>query len=325
MSQMAERALSPSLRDDGFAASVLEGLSRPTKTLPCRYFYDAVGSSLFEEITRQPEYYPTRTEIAILRSYAGQMLGEACAEDVLVEFGSGSSVKTEILVRHMRGLRAYVSIDVSESALLETKRRLISRFPALDVRQVLGDFSHPFKLPAEFEERPKLGFFPGSTIGNFTPAEAASLLRMMRAILSPDGRLFVGVDLKKDIRHLLPAYNDEGGVTAAFNLNLLARINRDLEGTFDLRAFRHEAVFEPLEGRIAMRLISTKEQVAGIPGASFYFRAGEAIHTENAYKYSVDQFREVARSGGWAPQRVWTDELGWFSVHELISPTSYEK
>ncbi|KAF2992508.1 L-histidine N(alpha)-methyltransferase [Methylocystis sp. MJC1] len=318
MPERAEHAFAPAQKDDDFAASVFDGLSRPLKSLPCRFFYDSIGSALFEEITRQPEYYLTRAEIAILEANAPEMLGGELSGGILIEFGSGSSIKTEILIRLMPRLRAYVPIDISESALLEAKRRLTSRFPRLDVRPILGDFSHPVALPPEFERLPKLGFFPGSTIGNFPPAEAAQMLRMMRLTLSSGGRLLIGVDLKKDARQLVRAYNDAKGFTAAFNLNLLARINRELGGTFDLNAFRHRATYEPLEGRITMHLVSTKEQAVELDGARIQFSEGETIHTESAYKYTIDEFRRVSRSAGWLPQRVWTDPDNLFSVRELV-------
>jgi dimethylhistidine N-methyltransferase len=304
---------------DEFAAAVIDGLSRPQKTLPCRYFYDARGSELFEEITRLPEYYPTRTEAAILEAHAGEMVDAVPRGGALIEFGSGSSLKTEILLRHLPSLGCYVSIDVSASALEEAARRLAARFPTLDVRPIVGDFSRPIALPADIAARAKIGFFPGSTIGNFTPAEAQSLLRVFRASLSPGGRLIIGADLRKDARTLVLAYNDAAGVTAAFNLNLLARINRELSGSFDLAAFRHEAIYSPREGRIEMHLVSTRTQEAAVRSRRFRFREGEAIHTENSYKYSIDQFHDLARSAGWKPRRLWIDAKALFSVHELVS------
>ena len=231
-----------------------------SKTLPCRFFYDARGSELFEEITRLPEYYPTRTEAAILEAHAAEMADGVPDGGVLVEFGSGSSLKTEILLRQLPRLGAYVSIDVSDSALKDATARLAARFPTLDVRPIVGDFSYPVALPPDLAGRHKTGFFPGSTIGNLTPAEAGRLLRVFRRVLSPGGRLIVGVDLKKDARRLVLAYNDAAGVTAAFNLNLLARINRELGGNFDLDAFRHEAIYNPREGRIEMHLESMRDQ-----------------------------------------------------------------
>jgi dimethylhistidine N-methyltransferase len=304
--------------DRDFAASVIEGLSRPRKSLPCRFFYDARGSALFEEITKLPEYYPTRTEIAILEADAADMAGGVPENCVLVEFGSGSSRKTEILLKSLRDLVAYVPIDVSRSALADAKRRLVTRFPALPVRPILGDFSREIAFPDDLIKAQKLGFFPGSTIGNFAPADARSLLGNMRGMLSPDGRLIVGVDLKKDARALVRAYNDEDGITAAFNLNLLARINRELEGSFDLCCFRHEAIYNPREGRVEMHLVSLKDQAASVKGHWFHFQSGETIHTENSYKYTIGQFQELSRAAGWLPGRVWTDDENLFSVHELM-------
>ena len=305
--------------DDDFAAAVLEGLSQTKKTLPCRFFYDARGSELFEEITRLPEYYPTRTEAGILEANAAAMAQGVPAGGVLVEFGSGSSLKTEILLRQLPNLEAYVCIDVSDAALAAAKQRLASRFPGLDVRSIVGDFSYPVALPVDLAKCHKTGFFPGSTIGNLTPVDAARLLRVFRAVLSPGGRLIVGVDLKKDARRLVLAYNDTAGVTAAFNLNLLTRINRELGGTFDLDAFRHDAVYNPREGRIEMHIESLKEQAVSVCGRRIRFRAGERIHTENSYKYSIGQFQDLARSADWQPRRVWTDADNLFSVHELVS------
>jgi len=305
--------------DDEFASAVLGGLSRPQKTLPCRFFYDAPGSELFEAITRLPEYYPTRTETAILKAHAAEMVEGLPDGGVLVEFGSGSSRKTEILLRRLSGLAAYVMIDVSPAALAGAKQRLAQHFPALDVRAIVGDFSRPIVLPEDLRARPKMGFFPGSTIGNLTPSEAIRLLRIFRAALAPAGHLIIGADLKKDARRLVLAYNDAAGVTAAFNLNLLARINRELGGDFDLAAFRHEAIYNPRHGRIEMHLVSLRQQSVTIRGQRFSFKPGETIHTENSYKYSIEQFRELARSADWLPRRVWTDAAHMFSVHELVA------
>jgi dimethylhistidine N-methyltransferase len=212
-----------------------------------------------------------------------------------------------------------VPIDVSESALEDAASRLARRFPALDVRPIIGDFSSPIALPPDLVRRPKTGFFPGSTIGNLAPKEAARLLGVFKSVLSPGGRLIIGVDLKKDARKLVLAYNDAAGVTAAFNLNLLARINREIEPAFDLSSFRHEAIYDPREGRIEMHLVSACVQEVCIRGRRIKFRLGETIHTENSYKYSIQQFQELARSAGWLPAGVWTDDDQDFSVHSLVS------
>jgi dimethylhistidine N-methyltransferase len=284
-----------------FAEAVVEGLSSSPKTLPCRYFYDARGSELFEAITYLPEYYPTRTETAIL-----------------VEFGSGSSRKTELLLAEMLDLAAYVPIDVSDSALAGAKARLEARFPALHVHPILGSFNDDVVYSLDLRSRPKVGFFPGSTIGNLTRPEATKLLAGMARTLGPDGRLIIGVDLKKDPHTLVAAYNDAAGVTAAFNLNLLTRINRELRATFDLTQFRHEAVYNPRQGRIEMYLVSGRPQQAGVIGHTFSFAKGERIHTENSHKYTVEEFHVLAREAGWRPEEVWTDNESLFSVHELV-------
>ncbi|PNG25498.1 L-histidine N(alpha)-methyltransferase [Methylocella silvestris] len=319
MSQIAEQKLG-SVQDAAtspIAQIVLDGLSRPQKTLPSFLFYDARGSDLFEEITRLPEYYPTRTEAAILVEAAPQIAAHTPPGAVLVEYGSGSSRKTEILLDALPNLAAYAPIDVSQSALAEASARLGRRFPTLRVIPTLGDFSAPLILPAGLSRRPRTGFFPGSTIGNFAPAEAAALLTHMAQGLGHGGKLIIGVDLLKDVSVLIPAYDDASGVTAAFNLNILARLNRELGADFDLQSFRHEARFNAAEGRIEMHLVSRHRQKIALLGCLFPFEAGESIHTENSYKYSIAQFKALAELAGWSCQRVWTDEGDLFSVHEL--------
>jgi len=307
----------PAGEDAEFAAAVLDGLSASPKTLPCRYFYDRRGSELFERICTLSEYYPTRTETAILKRHAAEFADGADAGGVLVEFGSGSSTKTEILLRAMPRLRAYVPVDVSQSALEHARRRLEARFPDLDVRPVLDDFSHGLTFPEELRPCRKIGFFPGSTIGNLQHREALALLRNFRAVLVPGGRLIVGVDLLKDEATLARAYNDASGVTAAFNLNLLARINRTLGSSFDLGAFRHKAWFNEAESRVEMHLVSKRDQTVELLGRRFSLRRGETIHTENSHKYTIAGFQRLAASAGWQPRRVWTDAGRLFSVHEL--------
>ncbi|HEX6000350.1 MAG TPA: L-histidine N(alpha)-methyltransferase, partial [Hyphomicrobiaceae bacterium] len=290
----------------------------PHKSLPCRFLYDARGSELFEAITGLPEYYPTRSEAAILEAHAAEMVDALPPGGVLVEFGSGSSTKTEILLRQLPQLAAYVCVDVSASALAAARDRLAERFPTLDVRPVVGDFSRLIVLPDDLAGRPKAGFFPGSTIGNLDPKEAVQLMRTFREGLAPGGRLIIGADLKKDARRLVLAYNDAQGVTAAFNLNLLTRINRELGGTFNLDGFVHEAIYNPRESRIEMHLRSVRRQEASVRGRRFSFQPGERIHTEYSYKYGVGQFHELVRQAGWQPRRVWVDREDLFSVHELV-------
>lgn len=304
-----------------FARAVIGGLSKAQKSLPCRYFYDARGSALFEEITQLPEYYPTRTEADILKAHGAEMVDTIDEGELLVEFGSGSSLKTEILLDRITASIAYVPIDVSEAALIDAEARLADRYPALDVRPIVADFSRPVALPDDLAARRKTGFFPGSTIGNLSPKDAQGLLAVFGQALGERGRLIIGVDLKKDPRNLVSAYNDAAGVTAAFNLNLLRRINRELGGNFDESQFRHEAIFDPLKGRIEMHLVSSRDQKVDVCNRVFRFKSGESIHTENSYKYSIDQFRDVARAAGWQAERVWTDTNQQFSVHELIWPS----
>lgn len=301
-----------------FAAEVLKGLSAADKNLPCRFFYDAVGSELFEDITRTKDYYPTRTETAILREQAGVLM-EGATGAILVEFGSGSSTKTELLLDRARDLRAYVPIDVSPTALAGAVRRLGERFPRLSVEPVVADFTGTVELPEDCADASRIGFFPGSTIGNFSPSEAQSLLRTMAVTLGDGARLILGVDLRKDARRLVAAYNDDEGVTAAFNLNLLARINRELGGTFDLQFFRHEAIWNPVAGRVEMYLISERQQTIDILGRPFQFRAEERIHTENSYKYTLQGLGLAAAAGGWASRRTFLDADGLFAVAELTA------
>lgn len=304
--------------DDGFADAVLSGLSAPAKSLPSRFLYDARGSALFEEITRLPEYYPTRTEMRILTEHAAAMMDGLGRDAVLVEFGSGSSLKTERLLAHAPPGTTYVPVDVSDAALAEAVERLAGRFPKLEVRPIVGDFSQPIALPDDLEGRPLAGFFPGSTIGNFGRQAAVALLRTFGLGLSGASRLIVGADLKKDVPTLVAAYNDSKGVTAAFNLNLLRRINRELGADFDLDTFRHVALYNREAGRMEMHLESTVAQNVKVLGRTFRFAAGERIHTENSHKFSVDGFRAMGRAAGWKAGRLWTDAGGKFSVHEFV-------
>lgn len=305
---------------EAFARDVAIGLSSQPKTLSCQYFYDARGSELFEEITRLPEYYPTAVETGILRACTPDFARNVTAEaSVLVEFGSGSSVKTEILLEALPGIACYIPIDVSASALDLAADRLARRFPRLDVRPVVGDFTRPIAVPADVDGLARIGFFPGSTIGNFAPDEAIALLAAFRRTLATGGRLLIGADLKKDLGVLLPAYDDAAGVTAAFNLNLLVRINRELGGNFDLARFRHVVRYDAIKGRIEMHLESLCDQVVTVGSHSYRVSAGETIHTENSHKFTVDEFKTLARKAGWRPRHVWTDERAYFSVHDLTT------
>jgi len=303
---------------DDFAQAVFDGLSGTPKSLPCRFFYDAQGSMLFEQITELPEYYPTRAEIAILEAQAARIAAHTPQGSVLIEFGSGSSRKTEIVLAALPSLAAYVPIDVSSDALAEAKERLHQKFPALRVLPVIGDFRAALTLPGDLTWRPRLGFFPGSTIGNFRPDEARVLLAAMAQSLKNGGRLLIGIDLRKDIKRLEAAYDDAAGVTAAFNLNILARANRDLGADFDLEAFAHEAKFNDEASRVEIHLVSKKSQIVEVLGRRFTFLEGEKIHTEYSYKYTIESFQALARDAGWTPRQVWTDPDGLFSFHELV-------
>lgn len=301
-----------------FARDVIEGLSKQPKQLPPKYFYDAEGSALFEQITGLPEYYPTRTELGILRQRAaeiGAMIPQGAA---LVEFGAGSTAKLRTLLSAC-ALGAYVPVDISGDFLNAQAAALRLDFPELAIYPVTADFTAPFGLPHTVREMPKVGFFPGSTIGNFEPFEACGFLRSARKILGPGAMLLIGVDLEKDDRVLSAAYNDAAGVTAKFNLNVLARINRELGGDFDLAAFVHRAIYNRERHRIEMHLISRKAQTVHLLGRNISFRAGESIHTESSYKYSIERFNALARGSGWSPQALWTDPDGMFSLHALAA------
>ncbi len=303
--------------DLGFARALLAGLTKEHKSVPSRFFYDKRGSELFEEITELPEYYLTRTETAILTENAEAIRKQTPAGSLLVEFGSGSSTKTEILLETLDRLAGYVAIDISPAALDEASQRLRKRFPELPIYTVVGNFSSPMRLPEQFLSVPKLGFFPGSTIGNLERDEAVSLLSNMREILGPGSRLIVGADLKKDREILQRAYDDSEGVTAQFNLNLLARANRELGTDFDLASFKHQAAYNEAEGRMESYLVSTKDQSVRILGQEINFSAGERMHTENSHKYEIEEFHKLCCSAGWAIQNVCTDDDRLFSVHVL--------
>ncbi|MFC0241497.1 L-histidine N(alpha)-methyltransferase [Rhodopseudomonas telluris] len=299
-----------------FATDVLDGLSRPQKSLPPKYFYDDRGSELFVAITKLPEYYPTRTELGILRARAGEIGALIPPDAAIVEFGAGATTKIRLLLAAHQ-VAAYVPVDISGDFIAAQAEELCADFPELAVYPVAADFTAPFALPDAVRARPKVGFFPGSTIGNFEPQEAAHLLGTFRDILGRGARLIVGVDLEKDEKLLVPAYDDAAGVTAQFNLNLLARINRELGGDIDLRAFAHRAIYNRDQHRIEMHLVSRRDQTVRILGERFAFTAGETIHTENSYKYSLPRFRTLAEQAGWTLQQSWTDADGLFSVHAL--------
>ena len=299
-----------------FARDAIDDLSQHPKRLSPKYFYDATGSELFEAITRLPEYYPTRTELKILRERGGDVARIIPANAALVEFGAGATTKVRLLLERC-AFAAYVPVDISGDFLNAQADALRKDFPSLNVYPVAADFTAPFKLPDEIAGLTKVGFFPGSTIGNFEPHEACRFLRSAREILGKGAQMIIGADLEKDERVLYDAYNDAAGVTARFNLNVLVRMNRELGGNFDVSAFTHRAIFNHEQHRIEMHLISKKSQTVRMLGMSLSFRAGESIHTENSYKYSIERFAALARGSGWKVRESWTDESGMFSVHAL--------
>ena len=303
---------------DGFRDDVIAGLSLPQKALPPKYFYDAVGSRLFEAICRLKEYYPTRAELALTQAHIGEIGRFAGKRSALIEYGSGESIKSRLLIDALRP-SAYIPVDISEAALRGAAAKLRRHFSWLDIRPVHGDFSQPLKIPMAHAKGRRVVYFPGSTIGNLTPEEAHAFLRMTRGQVGPDGAMLVGVDLKKDANVLHAAYNDAKGVTAAFNLNLLARINRELGADFSLRRFRHYAFYNPALGRIEMHLVSLVPQAVNIGNFRFSFDAGESIHTENSYKYSIEGFQALARRAGFRGRMAWTDSKGLFSLHGLTA------
>lgn len=302
---------SASLRDDvlaGFAA-------RPKRTSP-KHFYDAEGSRLFERICEQPEYYPTRTEEAILADARDDIAHLAGAETPLLELGSGASRKVRLLLETLQPSR-YLGIDISREFLIDSTRRLAADYPWLEVHAACADFCRPLRLPQAFKRAKPLAFFPGSSIGNFEPAQALDFLRHLRRLLPNGSGLLIGVDLVKDRDRLEAAYNDRAGVTAAFNLNLLRRIRRELDSDLQPRRFRHRAFFNPVESRIEMHLVSPLAQELRIEGRRFRFAPGESLHTENSYKYSPEGFQRLAERAGFGREALWLDDERLFSVHFL--------
>jgi len=302
--------------DPAFAQDVISGLSQSPKKISPKYFYDEIGSHLFERITLLPEYYPTRTELRILREH-GAAIAETIPENAaLVEFGAGATTKVRLLLETCK-FGAYVPVDISGDFLQGQAKILRADRPQLRVHPVVADFTTAFPLPREVQNMPKVGFFPGSTIGNFDPTDAEAFLRSARAILGRDATMIIGVDLEKDESTLHAAYNDAAGVTAEFNLNVLERINRELGANFDPATFDHRALYNHHLHRIEMHLISRKAHAVHMLGRTFSFKTDESIHTESSYKYSVARFQELAQRAGWVSDRVWTDARDMFSVHAL--------
>lgn len=304
-----------------FKTAVLDGLRRTPRAIPAKFLYDARGSALFDAICELPEYYLTRTETEILRRCAADIAALAGPGCALVEFGSGSSVKSRLLIEAMLDLVAYVPIDISRQHLDATAARLRRDYPGLNVEPVCADYMALARLPDEVgAARQRIGFFPGSTIGNLEPVEATAFLRRARGLLGEGGALVLGVDLKKDPRRLHDAYNDSAGVTAQFTLNLLRRMNRELDADFDPSAFAHDAFYNPVEGRIEIYFRSLKPQTVTVAGHGFAFREGERVHTEYSYKYDDAGIGLLARSAGFSIARTWTDPVRLFAVVYLVAP-----
>jgi dimethylhistidine N-methyltransferase len=319
MAAQIEAALryEPAEAGSSFARDVIAGLTARPKWLSPKYFYDEAGAKLFEDITALPEYYPTRCEMQILRERAADIARFFPPASALIEFGSGSSKKVRILLAAAPTIAAYVPVDISSQMLVQEAEELRRDYPRLAVLPVEADFTQPFSLPPAAAGMAHTGFFPGSTIGNFEPHEACAFLRHAGRMLGRASALIIGVDLVKDPKILNTAYNDGAGLTAKFNLNLLARINRELDGNFDLENFSHRAFYNSERHRIEMHLVSKRRQKVRVAGRVIEFRAGETIHTENSYKYTLEYFAALARGSGWTPVAVWTDAGANFSIHAL--------
>jgi dimethylhistidine N-methyltransferase len=297
---------------------ILTGLSHPNKTLPCKYLYDQTGALLFDAICELEEYYLTRTELSILQQNIPEIASLIGPRATLVDLGSGSARKTRLLLDHLQRPASYVPVDVSRAQLLECSEHIARDYAHLAVHPLCADYTTDFDLPLPSLSSGKTTiFFPGSTIGNFEPHEAVSFLRRLGSFCGEAGGVLIGVDLKKPAQLLNRAYNDAQGITARFNLNLLARLNRELGARFDLSRFEHHAFYSEAAARIEMHLVSRGRQTVPVDGATFHFAPGEPILTEHSYKYSVPEFQELATQAGFEVARCWTDARGWFSVHFL--------
>jgi dimethylhistidine N-methyltransferase len=293
--------------------AIVAALSAPQASIDPKYFYDAAGSALFAQITRLPEYYPTRTELAIMETHGPEMARRVGYGGTVIEPGAGNCEKARALCALLRP-RTVVALDISADFLSTAARRLQAEFPDIDVRAVVADLHHDLPIPDDLDPSLRVVFYPGSSIGNFEPDDAVALLRRFRRLLDPDGALLIGIDLVKDITVLEAAYDDPEGVTAAFNLNVLAHLNHLIGSDFELRDWRHRARFNARESRIEMHLEASVDMWAMWPGGGRHFRRGERIHTENSYKYSVESFAALLARGGFSRHLCWTDARRWFAV-----------
>jgi dimethylhistidine N-methyltransferase len=297
-----------------FRSEVIAGLSAEPRRLPCKYFYDERGSSLFEAICHLDEYYLTRTELEIMNRHSARIARAIGIGATLVEFGSGSSVKTRLLLDHLVDSAAYIPLDISRKHLLTSARRLSLRYPKIAVLPICADFTENFDLPRLEKPSRRIVYFPGSTIGNFERKEAVALLNRIAKLCAPDGGALIGIDLQKDVATIEAAYNDAQGITAQFNLNLLMRINRELGGNFDLEQFEHLAFYDQATNRVDIRLVSRSAQCVEIGSEAFDFCAGDAIHTEYSHKYTIEEFERMANRAGLRLRHCWTDNRRYFAV-----------
>ena len=303
---------------ESFAEEVIDGLTQPRKQLPCKYLYDEQGSILFDRICDLDEYYPTRTELRIMQDYAQEIVEQLGPRCLLIEFGSGSSLKTRMLLDHLQQPAGYVPIDISREHLMKSVHSLSESYPHVDILPVCMDFHEDFDVPTtRHPPRRRVVYNPGSTIGNCTPDEAEVMLRNIARLCGVGGGLLIGVDLKKDPQTLERAYDDRQGITAKFNLNILTRINRELDADFQVDAFEHKAIFNEEHGRVEMHLLSKEKQTVTVGDEEIEFAAGETIHTENSHKYDRKDFIQLAAEAGWSSQNVWVDDDRLFSVHYL--------
>ncbi len=302
-----------------FLKDVIWGLRQRQKQLACKYFYNERGSKLFDDICQLEEYYPTRTETALLKKYGKEIANHIGSEVCLIEYGCGSLVKIRILLDALDRPSLFIPIDISEEHLLRAAKNLAAQYQDLRVLPQVADFTQTLVLPEQALSRniKRVGFFPGSTIGNFNHNEAVKFLNGISKTVGPNGGLLIGVDMKKDPEILIRAYDDSSGVTASFNLNLILRINQELGGNFDISAFKHKALYNKTKGRVELHLVSLKQQIANVQGFKFSFDEGETIHTENSYKYHTKEFSSLAEEAGFATIKTWVDEKQLFSIHYL--------
>lgn len=305
---------SPAAADSNFKQDVIHGLTQDQKVLPCRWLYDERGSELFEEITQLEEYYPTRTETKILKAHAPDMANQLGPQATIVEYGAGASVKTRILLDALDDPSAYIPVDISEEFLQDSAAALQKDYPDLEIQPVVADFLSPIDLPEDTSAGIRGGFFPGSTIGNLSDAEILGFMTRARQDLGPDAQLILGVDIKKDPKILIPAYDDAKGVTAEFNLNILKRINRELGADINVDAFHHEARWNEEQSRIEMHLVSERDQTADICGQEIVFRQKESIHTENSRKFQISVLEDMVAECGWELAAEWFDDNKLFSM-----------